>query len=261
MKTNYAIADADIPSNHNNTLPNAKAALILAYGLISYAIGCAGLAAIILAMAGLLPMGSIVPLVDNNFFAILINIACVSLFGLQHSIMARPGFKVVFHRWFGEAGERSTFIWSSGVVSIILVVLWQPVDGTLWSVQSPLVQTILWCGFAFGWTYLLAATFAINHWDLFGLRQVWLAARNIPYTSPEFKENWMYRYSRHPIMLGVLIGIWCVPTMPATQFVLTVLFTVYIFVGVWFEERDLIAQFGERYVAYKRRVGMLFTFK
>lgn len=258
MKTTNETFDGPMPSNPTNTLSRLS---LLAYGLISYTIGCAGLAAIILGMAGLLPMGSIVSLTDNNALAIVINIICVSLFGLQHSIMARPKFKAVFHRLFGEAGERSTFIWSSGVVSLVLVVFWQPVEGTLWSVQSPWAEAVLWCGFVFGWAYLLAATFAINHWDLFGLRQVWLAARNIPYTNPEFNESWMYRYSRHPIMLGVLIGIWCVPTMPATQFVLTLLFTVYIFIGLWFEERDLIAQFGERYLAYKRRVGLLFTIK
>jgi protein-S-isoprenylcysteine O-methyltransferase Ste14 len=175
--------------------------------------------------------------------------------------MARPKFKAVFYNIFGKAGERSTFIWTSGLVSIILVLLWQPVEGVLWNAQSTTAQIILWCGFGFGWAYLLAATFAINHWDLFGLRQVWLAAKNIPYTAPSFKESWMSRYSRHPIMLGVLIGIWCVPTMYATQFVLTLLFTIYIFIGVWFEERDLIAHYGRRYLNYKKRVGMLITIK
>jgi protein-S-isoprenylcysteine O-methyltransferase Ste14 len=111
-----------------------------------------------------------------------------------------------------------------------------------------------------GWGYLFAATFSINYWDLFGLRQIALELQDKPYTAPEFKEHWMYRYSRHPIMLGAMIGMWCVPEMTATKLILTVTLTFYIFIGVAFEERDLIHQFGDTYRDYKKRVGMFFTF-
>ena len=119
---------------------------------------------------------------------------------------------------------------------------------------------VMWVGFAFGWSYLLAASFAINHFDLFGLRQVWLEAMNRPYEAPEFKQNWMYRFSRHPIMLGALIGMWCVPDMTASKFLLTLLMTIYVFIGVGFEERDLIRAWGNTYKDYKKRVGMFVTF-
>jgi uncharacterized membrane protein len=122
-----------------------------------------------------------------------------------------------------------------------------------------LSQYILWLGFGFGWAYLLAASFAINHWDLFGLRQVWLAAMGLEYTPVAFKEHWMYRYSRHPIMLGVLIGIWCLPTMSASMLMLSIGLTVYMVIGVYFEERDLVRQWGQSYVEYKKRVGALIS--
>lgn len=237
-----------------------KTALVL-YSTASYLIGFAGLMAVILTMAGLIPMTGWVDLTHNPVLAVSINILLVGLFGLQHSIMARPGFKRVFQAWFTPASERSTYVWTSGVTLMIMLALWQPVPGILWQAQSLTAQITLWSLFALGWVYLFAATFSINHWDLFGLRQMWFAINDRPYEAPAFKENWMYRYSRHPIMLGVLIGMWCVPEMSASKFVLTVLFTLYIFVGVSFEEKDLIREFGQRYLDYQKRVGMFFTLR
>jgi len=238
----------------------AKKIMMLTYGVVSYGIGVAGLGAIILLLAGLIPAG-LFQVTSNTVVAVVINMGLVCLFGLQHSIMARSKFKLFFAKLFGVASERSTFIWSSGVVSLILVCGWQNVDGVIWSVNSAISQTLMWIGFCFGWAYLLGATFAINHWDLFGLRQVWLAATGKVYSEPVFKENWMYRYSRHPIMVGVLIGIWIIPEMTASKLVLSVSFTLYIFVGLWFEERDLIRNLGETYLDYKRRVGMFITLR
>lgn len=242
-------------------LSMGKKISLAGYGLFSYAIGFAGILAIIAAMAGVIPLGTLLPITNNFILAIIINVALTTLFGLQHSIMARPWFKQLFHRWFGQAGERSTFIWTSGVCALIMVAGWQPLPGTIWQASSPIAKTLLWLGFVIGWKYLLAATFAINHWDLFGLRQIWFAINNKPYSEPGFKESWMYRFSRHPIMLGVLIGIWSLPTMTATQLVLSITFTAYIFIGVGFEERDLIRQFGQTYVDYKNRVGMFLTLR
>ncbi len=235
-----------------------KKVMMLSYGVLSYGIGVAGLGAIILLLAGMIPAG-LFQVTSNTIAAVVINIGLVCLFGLQHSIMARPSFKRFFARLFGEASERSTFVWSSGVVSLILVGGWQTVDGVIWSASSAFSQTVMWVGFGAGWTYLLAATFAINHWDLFGLRQVWLAVKGDAYSEPSFKENWMYRYSRHPIMVGALIGMWVIPEMTASKFVLSASFTLYIFVGLWFEERDLIRNLGQTYIDYKRRVGMFIT--
>lgn len=237
-----------------------KAALIL-YSTVSYLVGFSGLMAVILTMAGFVPMASWIVITHNPVIAVTINFLLIGLFGLQHSIMARPFFKRAFYAWFTPASERSTYVWSSGVTLIIILALWQPLDGTLWQAQSLATQVPLWTLFAAGWGYLFAATFAINHWDLFGLRQMWFAVNDREYVAPEFKENWMYRYSRHPIMLGALIGMWCVPEMTASKFVLTAFLTLYVFIGVSFEEKDLIREFGQRYLDYQKRVGMFFSFK
>ena len=237
----------------------AKKAALWGYGITSYLVGFGGMLAIIFAMAGFIPLGQVAPFIENSALAVAFNIALTFLFGLQHSIMARPWFKHILHQYLGQACERSTFILASGLVSIFMIALWQPVGGVVWQADSTLAMIALWVLFAGGWSYLMAATFAINHWDLFGLRQIWFAAQGHPYVAPEFKEGWMYGFSRHPIMLGVLMGIWFLPTMSATQLVLSISFTAYIFIGVWFEEKDLLQQFGQRYADYKQRVGMFFT--
>lgn len=256
-----ATMESSINLTQGSSLLNTPQKIALGlYGISSYCIGSMGLVAIILALAGVIPLGFFPPVSDNFVLAIAINVALTFVFGLQHSIMARPWFKHYFNRLFGEAAERSTFIWTSGVCAFVIVACWQPIDGTIWRTETIVVKSILWAGFLFGWTYLMAATFSINHWDLFGLRQIWFAINDMPYSPPVFKETWMYRLGRHPIMLGVLIGVWCLPSMSATQLVLSITFTAYIFIGVAFEERDLIKQFGQTYIDYKKRVGMFFTF-
>ncbi len=244
----------------NTTQPSGliKPIALLGYGALSYLVGVAGLSTIIFAYAGLIPLG-LIPLTNETSGAIAINIALLLLFGLQHSIMARPKFKNWLNQFLPESTQRSHFVWTSGVVSAILVAFWQPIEGQLWQVEGGVAWS-LWVVFGFGWAYLLAATFAINHFDLFGLRQVWLAAQNKPYEQVPFKERWMYRFSRHPIMLGVLIGIWALPSMSASLFMMSVGLTLYIAIGLYFEERDLIRAWGDRYRDYKNRVGLLFTF-
>lgn len=239
----------------------ANKPLLAIYGLSSYLIGCSGLVALILTMAGILPFYRWLPLADNPAGAILVNVLLTGLFGLQHSVMARPFFKRAFHRWFGPAGERSTFVLASGLTLIVVLGLWQPVPGVVWVVDSMPWLTVTWAVFIAGWCYLFAATFAINHFDLFGLRQIWFALLNRPYEAPLFKERWMYRYSRHPIMLGMLVGMWVVPEMTASRMVLTLTITAYVFIGVMYEERDLLAAFGARYARYRQRVGMFFTLR
>lgn len=233
---------------------------LLAYGAMSYLIGVTGLGALILGMAGLIPMGQIIPLTNNSLVAFLSNAVLTTLFGLQHSVMARPIFKSMMRRMMPEATERSTYVLASGLVTLLVVTLWQPLQGSLWQTNG-VTSIILWAGFIFGWAYLFAATFCINHWDLFGLRQVWFAAHARKYQAPAFVEHWMYRYSRHPIMLGALIGIWCLPQMSMTTFSMTLLLTFYTFIGIGFEERDLLKQLGQRYAEYRNRVGMFFTLK
>lgn len=240
-------------------VPLSGKILLAGYGTLSYLIGCSGLVALILSMGGVIPMGGWVEIAPNAAVAVVINVLLTGLFGVQHSVMARPFFKQGFKRIFGAASERATFVWTSGATLLLILALWQSVPGTLWALDDGIAQVLMWVLFVAGWGYLFAATFAIDHFDLFGLRQVWFALRDRRYEPPRFKEHWMYRYSRHPIMLGALAGLWFLPVMNATQLVMTLTMTAYVFIGVLFEERDLARTFGARYLDYKRRVGMFFT--
>ncbi len=228
--------------------------LILVYGATSYLVGVAGLVCLILAYAHLLPFGFL----SNQSLAypLLLNLALVAGWGVIHTAMARDGFKQALTRVIPEPAERPTYVLVAGITSIILVGYWQILPGTLWSTTHLVLVPLLWALCAFGWVYLLAATFAINHFDLFGLRQVYLNFRNQPRPPLQFVKRAMYRFSRHPIQTGVLIGIWATPVMSMTKLVLSVGFTVYIFIGLWFEEKDLVKDIGEPYEAYRREAGM-----
>lgn len=230
--------------------------LIWSYGISSYLVGVVGLLVLISALAGIIPLGKFASLKLGILGSMIVNIGLCLLFGLQHSIMARPSFKRLFADWLPIALERSTFVLASGLVLTLTVLFWQPLPGVLYQ-STGNMKLVLWLGFAFGWLYLLAATFAINHFDLFGLRQVWFEAKSEEYIQVPFKENWMYRYSRHPIMLGALIGLWCTPTMTYSSLSLSLGMSIYIAVGLWFEERDLIRQWGQAYLDYKKRVRTL----
>jgi len=228
--------------------------LVLIYGVVSYFIGVAGLAFIILALAQLIPFGFMTANDLGN--PLVTNLLLVVAWGAIHSILARSSFKRVLTRFIPEPAERPTYVLVAGITSILLIGLWQAVPGVIWSVSNPTAAIALWTLFAFSWVYLLTATFAINHFDLFGLRQVYLNFRNLPRPPLQFVKRAMYSFSRHPIQTGVLIGVWVTPLMSATQFVLTIGFTTYIFVGLWFEEKDLVKQIGDRYIAYRKEAGM-----
>lgn len=227
--------------------------LVLLYGVISYVVGVAGLGCIVVALAKLIPFGFLNSSDAAN--PIIWNSVLVVLWGLSHSGMARKGFKNWITKIVPDAAERSTYVLVSGVASILLIGLWQAVPGVIWSVQNPTGVTLLWTLFGFGWVYLLASTFAINHFDLFGLRQVYMHFMSQPLQPLKFVKTAMYRFTRHPIQTGVLIGIWATPEMTATQLILSIGFTVYIFVGLWFEEKDLVKDIGEPYVQYQREAG------
>lgn len=232
---------------------------LIAFGGISYLVGVAGLCVLIFACAGFIPLGAMLNMQPSPMVAVLINIGLLVLFGFQHSLLARPSIKAKLYSRLPKAMERSNYVWSSGVMLALCVLFWQPVsDHVVWQINGPMYWGVLAVS-AMGWMYLLAATFAINHWDLFGLRQTWLEAMGLPYTTVPFKEHWMYRYSRHPIMLGVLIGIWCLPVMTANQLMLNIGLSVYMLIGLYFEERDLIRHWGQGYVEYKKRVGALIS--
>lgn len=242
-------------TNHSPT--RLLRTLVLLYSLAAYVIGSAALLWLIISLTSLYPLTASPFIIESQAAAVLFNIGLLLLFGLQHSIMARPAFKQWWTRRIVPAAERSTYVLGAGVTLSLLVWLWQPVEGLVWSVSQPEWRMALWGLFIFGWLYLLAATYVTNHYDLFGLRQAWLYLRGKPYTPVPFVRRWMYRYSRHPMMAGILLGIWATPQMSASHLVLAMGFTLYIAIGVAFEERELLEQFGDKYLYYRKQAGAL----
>ncbi|MCB2101656.1 MAG: isoprenylcysteine carboxylmethyltransferase family protein [Rhodobacterales bacterium] len=228
---------------------------VFTYGVLAYAAGMGPLVWMILWMFGLLPVG-FVPLAGESVAAaVAINLALVALFAVQHSVMARKAFKRRLTRIIPAAAERSTFVLATGICLALALGLWQTVPGTVWSVETPALQVALYAISAFGWSFLVASTFAINHFDLFGLRQVWLYLAGRPYTPVKFVTRWMYRYVRHPLMTGIFLGMWAAPQMTVDHLLMAAVMTLYVLIGVHHEEKDLRRQFGDTYDAYARRVG------
>jgi methanethiol S-methyltransferase len=188
--------------------------------------------------------------------SLLINLGLLGLFAVQHSVMARPAFKRAWTRVVPEVAERSTYVLASSLALLLLFWQWRPLGGVVWNVQDPLARGLLHAGFAFGWLLVLATTFLINHFDLFGLRQVWLYLRGRPYTPLEFSTPGPYRLVRHPLYVGWLFAFWSTPTMTMTHLLFAVMTTVYILVAIQLEERDLVHAHPE-YAAYRGRVPML----
>lgn len=191
--------------------------------------------------------------------ALLGNLALLTLFAVQHSVMARPTFKRWWTRIVPEPAERSTYTLLSSLALIVLFAFWQPMGGTVWNVTSPLGQALLLGAFAFGWGLVLISTFLINHFDLFGLRQVWLHLLGKPYRPLPFKTPVLYRHVRHPLYVGWLFAFWATPTMTVTHLVFAIATTGYILIAIQLEERDLIQAHPE-YAEYRRRVPMLVPF-
>lgn len=188
--------------------------------------------------------------------ALLIDLGLLGLFAVQHSVMARPAFKRWWTRIVPEPAERSTYVLLSSLALIALFAFWQPVGGLVWQVGSPLGQALLYGAFAFGWGLVLVSTFLINHFDLFGLRQVWLELLGKPYRPVPFRTPVLYRYVRHPLYLGWFFAFWATPTMTITHLVFAIATSAYILIAIQLEERDLVAAHPE-YEAYRRRVPML----
>lgn len=188
--------------------------------------------------------------------ALAVNLLLLGLFAVQHSVMARPAFKRRWIKIVPKSAERSTYVLFSSLALIVLFAFWQPLGGIVWSVESPLGQAALYALFALGWATVLVSTFMINHFDLFGLRQVWLQLIGRPYTQLEFGTPFFYRYVRHPLYVGWLLAFWATPHMTVTHLVFAVITAAYILTAIRLEERDLIAAHPE-YRAYRERVPML----
>jgi len=188
--------------------------------------------------------------------ALLVNGGLLLLFAVQHSVMARPFFKRWFTQVIPEAAERSTYTLASTLILIALYACWQPMGGVIWQVDAPFARALLYGGLFGGFTLVVVLSFLINHFDLFGLRQVWMYFRNQPYTPVKFTNPGPYKFVRHPLYVGWFLTFWCTPTMTVAHLFFAVLTSAYIFVGIFFEERDLQDAHPE-YANYKATTPML----
>lgn len=192
--------------------------------------------------------------------ALLTNTALLLLFALQHSIMARPAFKRWWTKFVPEPIERSTFVLLTCVCLGLMMSQWQPMGGVIWSVESPVLQGVLMAVYLLGYAIVLVSSFLINHFDLFGLRQVWLYFQGKPYTNSPFRTPFLYKAVRHPLYMGFIIAFWATPLMTVTHLLFALATTGYILTAIQLEERDLITQFGDRYRNYRRSAPMLIPF-
>lgn len=189
--------------------------------------------------------------------AVAVDIALVALFGIQHSVMARRGFKARWTRIVPEPIERSTYVLLASLVLILLFGCWYALPATVWAVENGIGAGILWALFASGWGIVLLSTFLLNHFELFGLQQAWFALRERAAAVPQLHQPLFYKIVRHPLYAGFFIAFWATPRMSVGHLLFAVGMSAYMLIAIRFEERDLIATFGGDYVAYRERVGML----
>jgi protein-S-isoprenylcysteine O-methyltransferase Ste14 len=189
--------------------------------------------------------------------AVAIDVALIALFGLQHSVMARQGFKRWWTRLVPWAVERSVYVLTASLALIILMSLWRPIDTIVWNVGDPLVSDLIWVVFWLGWGMVLLSTFLINHFELFGLQQAWFHARGREASPPEFRQPLFYRWIRHPLYLGFFMAFWAAPEMTAGHLLLAGGMSVFMLIAIQYEEKDLVALFGRDYEDYRQRAGML----
>jgi protein-S-isoprenylcysteine O-methyltransferase Ste14 len=233
--------------------------IALAYGLVCYV---AFLGAFLYAIGFVgdlyVPKSVDAPVVDIAWpWALIQDAVLLLLFAVPHSIMARPGFKAWWTRIVPPPVERSTYVLKSSLLLILLYWLWIPIPVVIWEAAAPARRAVIWGLFWFGWFLALASTFLINHFDLFGLRQVYLLWMQRPYESISFRTPVLYRWVRHPLILGFLIAFWSAPTMTGGRLLFALATTIYCLVAVRLEERDLVYFHGDEYRDYQRQVRML----
>ena len=231
--------------------------LIFLYALVSYVVGIGGLVWFILFQGDfLLPAtvntGPSVPILEG----LAVNIALLLLWGIQHSVMARPAFKAKLTSVMPQSAERSTYVWTSGLCLVLIALYWRGNSEVVWNfdfLELPLRVLSL-----AGWTLSVVATFQIDHFELFGLKKPFAALTGKAPVTRQFVTPILYRHMRHPIQTGVILGMWMQSHMTLGQFLLTVGLTLYVFIGLYFEEKDLVREFGNRYKTYMQQVPRLF---
>jgi methanethiol S-methyltransferase len=235
-----------------------KRTSLFVYGVLSYVVFFATFLYAVGFVCNLyVPRSMDGPPVASLASSLITDLGLLMLFAFQHSIMARPRFKSWWTQFIPEPAERSTYVLASSVALLILFAFWEPLGGTVWKVTQPTAVIVLYTLGALGWLLVLVSTFLINHFDLFGLRQVWLALRGRPYTHLTFRTPGPYRLVRHPLYVGWLFAFWATPQMTLTHFVFALATTGYILAAIQLEERDLVAHLGSQYSDYRKRVPML----
>ena len=189
--------------------------------------------------------------------AAVIDLALIALFGLQHSVMARQGFKTWWTRIVPRPAERSVYVLAASVALMILFLGWRPIPAIVWSISNPLATSAVWVLFWAGWLTVLLSTFLINHFELFGLQQAWFNMRGREAAPPTFRQPLFYKWVRHPLYLGFFLAFWATPEMTVGHLLLALGVSVYMLIAIRYEERDLVGYFGKDYEDYQENVGML----
>ncbi len=234
-------------------------ALYLIYAAVAYAIFFATFLYLIAFVGNL----SVVPVtvdfarVATPGKAALIDVGLIALFGIQHSVMARPEFKAGWTRIVPAPIERSTYVLFASAALIVLMAFWHQLTAPVWTITHGAGAAILWALFASGWAIVLTSTFLINHFELFGLQQAWFALREKAAAPPVLRQPLFYKFVRHPLYTGFFIAFWATPVMTVGHLLLATGLSIYMLIAIRFEERDLVGIFGDAYVRYRERVGML----
>lgn len=232
-----------------------KRALVLLYGVVSYVVFLAVFlwTGVFLANAGVVKgIDSAPP--GNPWLAVGVDFSLVALFGISHSVMARPWFKAGWTKVVLPAVERSTYVLVASVVLATIYLEWRTLPATVWRIEQPLLRMSMWALLVSGMGLMVASSFLTDHFDLFGLRQTWSYARGRPQVLPRFRERALYKWVRHPLMLGILLLIWSTPEMSVGHLLFAALMSLYIGIGIHYEERDLSRALGAPYDDYRRRV-------
>jgi protein-S-isoprenylcysteine O-methyltransferase Ste14 len=190
--------------------------------------------------------------------AVVIDLVLIALFGIQHSVMARQGFKRAWTRIVPVPAERSVYVLIASLALIVLFMFWRPIEGTLWDARGTALELPLWVAFFAGWGIVLLSTFLLNHFELFGLQQAWFHMRGRQAEPPQLRQPLFYRWVAHPLYSGFFLAFWATPVMSYGHLLLALGMSAYMLIAIGYEERDLVGHYGDDYVRYRKGVGKLF---